>query len=89
VISCSPTDVIMSGSKNGRELADEVVRRRPQVKALYTSGYSQSVIVHIGRFDPGVLLLTKPYRRSDLAQMIRVALNGSGPAAAAPRDGID
>jgi hypothetical protein len=47
------------------------------------------VIVHIGRFDPGVLLLTKPYRKSDLAQMIRVALNGGGPAAEEPRDGID
>jgi signal transduction histidine kinase len=71
------TDVIMSGSKNGRELADEVVRRRPEAKVLYTSGYSQSAIVHNGRLDPGVLLLTKPYRRSDLAQMIRVALNGT------------
>jgi hypothetical protein len=46
---------------------------------LYTSGYSQTAIVHNGRLDPGVLLLTKPYRRSDLAQMIRVALDGTGP----------
>ena len=73
------TDVIMSGSKNGRELADAVVQRRPEVKVLYTSGYSQTAIVHNGRLDPGVLLLTKPYRRSDLAQMIRVALDGTGP----------
>jgi CheY-like chemotaxis protein len=72
------TDVIMSGSKNGRELADAVVQRRPEVKVLYTSGYSQTAIVHNGRLDPGVLLLTKPYRRSDLAQMIRVALDGKG-----------
>jgi signal transduction histidine kinase len=72
------TDVIMSGSKNGRELADAVVQRRPEVKVLYTSGYSQTAIVHNGRLDPGVLLLTKPYRRSDLAQMIRVALDGMG-----------
>jgi signal transduction histidine kinase len=72
------TDVIMSGSRNGRELVDAVVQRRPEVKVLYTSGYSQSAIVHNGRLDPGVLLLTKPYRRSDLAQMIRVALDGKG-----------
>jgi signal transduction histidine kinase len=73
------TDIIMSGNKNGRDLADEVVRRRPEVRVLYTSGYTQSAIVHNGRLDPGVLLLTKPYRRSDLAQMIRVALNGARP----------
>jgi signal transduction histidine kinase len=75
------TDVIMSGSKNGRELADELARRRPEIKVLYTSGYSQSAIVHNGRLDPGVLLLTKPYRRSELARMIRTALNGARPDA--------
>jgi CheY-like chemotaxis protein len=68
------TDVIMPGSRNGRELAGEVLQRRPGVKVLYTSGYSQSAIIHNGRLDPGVLLLTKPYRRSDLAQMIRLAI---------------
>jgi signal transduction histidine kinase len=75
------TDVIMPGSKSGRELADEVLQRRPNVKVLYTSGYSERAIIHNGRLDPGVLLLTKPYRRSDLAQMIRVVLGGtrSGP----------
>jgi signal transduction histidine kinase len=70
------TDVIMPGSRNGRELAGEVMQRRPGVKVLYTSGYSQSAIIHNGRLDPGVLLLTKPYRRADLARMIRVALEG-------------
>jgi signal transduction histidine kinase len=71
------TDVIMPGSKSGRELADEVLQRRPDVKVLYTSGYSERAIIHNGRLDPGVLLLTKPYRRSDLAQMIRVVLGGT------------
>jgi signal transduction histidine kinase len=73
------TDVIMSGSKNGRELAEQVLLRRPDVKVLYTSGYSQSAIIHNGRLDAGVLLLAKPYRRSDLAQMVRVALDGMRP----------
>jgi signal transduction histidine kinase len=76
------TDVIMSGGKNGRELAEEVLLRRPDVKVLYTSGYSQSAIIHNGRLDAGVLLLAKPYRRFDLAQMIRVALDGMRPGAA-------
>jgi hypothetical protein len=49
---------------------------------LYTSGYSQSAIIHNGRLDPGVLLLTKPYRRADLARMIRIALEGDKEEAA-------
>jgi len=41
---------------------------------LYTSGYSENAIVHHGRLDPGVLLLAKPYRKADLARMIRKAI---------------
>jgi PAS domain S-box-containing protein len=69
------TDVVIPGGMNGRQLADEVVRRRPSIKVLYTSGYTQNAIVHHGRLDPGVLLLGKPYRKMDLARMIRVALD--------------
>ena len=70
------TDVIMPGSVNGRQLADEAKRRRPSLRVLYTSGYTENAIVHHGRLDPGVLLLAKPYRKSDLAVMIRKALGG-------------
>jgi PAS domain S-box-containing protein len=68
------TDVIMPGGVNGRDLANEALRRRTGLKILYTSGYTESAIVHHGRLDPGVLLLAKPYRKSDLARMIRKAL---------------
>lgn len=68
------TDVIMPGPMNGRLLADEVKRRRPDVGILFTSGYTENAIVHHGRLDPGVLLLAKPYRKVDLARMIRTAL---------------
>jgi signal transduction histidine kinase/CheY-like chemotaxis protein len=68
------TDVIMPGGMNGRQLASEARRRRPGLKVLYTSGYTENAIVHHGRLDAGVLLLTKPYLRSDLARMIRTAL---------------
>jgi CheY-like chemotaxis protein len=68
------TDVIMPGAMNGRQLADEVERRRPGLKVLYTSGYTENAIIHHGRLDSGVLLLAKPYRKSDLASMIRKAL---------------
>lgn len=68
------TDVIMPGTLNGRQLADEVRKRRPGMKVLFTSGYTENAIVHHGRLDPGVLLLAKPYRKSDLARMIRSAI---------------
>jgi PAS domain S-box-containing protein len=70
------TDVIMPGSMNGRQLVDEALKRRPSLKTLFTSGYTENAIVHHGRLDSGVLLLAKPYRKSDLARMIRMALDG-------------
>ena len=69
------TDVIMPGAMNGRQLVEEALRRRPTLKTLYTSGYTENAIVHHGRLDSGVLLLAKPYRKSDLAKMIRTALD--------------
>jgi PAS domain S-box-containing protein len=69
------TDVIMPGSMNGRQLAEEALKRCPSLKTLFTSGYTENAIVHHGRLDSGVLLLAKPYRTSDLARMIRMALD--------------
>ncbi len=68
------TDVIMPGAMNGRQLVEEALKRRPHLKTLYTSGYTENAIVHHGRLDSGVLLLAKPYRKSELARMIRLAL---------------
>ncbi|HWL20751.1 MAG TPA: ATP-binding protein [Bradyrhizobium sp.] len=68
------TDVIIPGGMNGRQLAIEAQTRRPGLKVLYTSGYTENAIVHHGRLDAGVLLLPKPYVSSDLARMIRTAL---------------
>ncbi|MDE2062746.1 MAG: PAS domain S-box protein, partial [Bradyrhizobium sp.] len=69
------TDVIMPGSMNGRQLVDAALARRPGLKTLFTSGYTENAIVHHGRLDTGVLLLAKPYRKSDLARMVRLALD--------------
>ena len=68
------TDMIMPGSMNGRRLADAALQRRPALKILFTSGYSNEVIIHHGHLDAGVLLLAKPYGKSDLARMLRTAL---------------
>ncbi|ANW04955.1 PAS domain S-box protein [Bradyrhizobium icense] len=67
------TDVIMPGM-NGRQLADEIAKARPGLRVLFTSGYTENAIIHHGRLDEGVLLLAKPYRKSDMAIMIRKAL---------------
>jgi DNA-binding LytR/AlgR family response regulator len=64
----------MPGAMNGRQLADEIASRRPGSKVLYTSAYTENAIIHHGRLDAGVLLLAKPYRKSELASMIRKAL---------------
>jgi CheY-like chemotaxis protein len=74
------TDVIMPGPMNGRLLVDEALKRRPALKTLFTSGYTENAIVHHGRLDSGVLLLAKPYRKPELARMIRMALD-NGQAA--------
>ena len=68
------TDVIMPGTMNGRQLVEEALKRKPSLKVLYTSGYTENAIVHHGRLDSGVLLLAKPYRKSELARMLRLAL---------------
>jgi len=78
------TDVVIPGSMSGRDLADEVAKLRPGVKVLYTSGYTDNAIVHHGKLDDGVMLLTKPYRRNQLAKMIRKALGATASPAPPP-----
>ena len=55
------TDVVIPGGINGRQLADEAVRRNAELKVLFTTGYTRNAIVHHGRLDAGVDLLGKPY----------------------------
>jgi CheY-like chemotaxis protein len=68
------TDVVMPGSINGWQLAIEALRCRPALKVLYTSGYAKNDMSHEERLHADVLLLAKPYRKADLAKMIRTAL---------------
>lgn len=68
------TDVVMPGSMTGRMLAESATAMRPALKVLYASGYTQDVIVRGGQMDEGLLLLSKPYSRLELAQKVRAAL---------------
>jgi signal transduction histidine kinase len=68
------TDVGLPGGMNGRVLADEVEKRRPGTKVLFTSGYTRNAIVHGGKLDAGVALLGKPFTYAALAQKIRQVL---------------
>jgi PAS domain S-box-containing protein len=69
------TDVGLPGGMNGRQLADEARRRKPRLKVLFTSGYARNAIIHHGRLDPGVQLITKPFTYSGLAVKIRQVLD--------------
>jgi CheY-like chemotaxis protein len=64
------TDVVLPG-KSGRVLAAEAERLRPGLKVLYATGYSRNAIVHHGRLDPGVQLITKPFTFDQLAARVR------------------
>jgi CheY-like chemotaxis protein len=68
------TDVVMPGSLNRWQLAVEALHRKPALKILYTSGYAKNNMSHDRHLDADVLLLTKPYRKVDLAKMIGAAL---------------
>jgi len=70
------SDVVMPGGMSGPQLAEQAARLRPQLKVLYTSGYTENTVIHHGRVDPGVQLLNKPYRRQDLALKLRAVLHG-------------
>ena len=71
------TDVGLPGGMNGRRLADEALRRRPDLKVLFTSGYTGDAIVHHGRLDPDVQLIVKPFTFDGLAAKLRRVLEGS------------
>lgn len=71
------TDVVMPGGINGRQLSEQALSIHPHMKVLFTSGYSENAIIHNGRLDKGVQLISKPYHREQLAQKLREILDPS------------
>ncbi len=70
------SDVVLPGGLNGQQLAQQAVVLHPRMKVLFATGYARDVIVHHGRLDPGVELITKPFAFDDLAARIRSVLDG-------------
>jgi CheY-like chemotaxis protein len=70
------TDVMLPGEMTGKQLADEAIQRRPALKVIYMSGYTENAIVHHGRLDPGVTLLAKPFRVSELVRTVSSVIAG-------------
>ena len=69
------TDVGLPGGMNGRQLADAARQLRPRLAVLFTTGYAKNAIVHDGRLDPGVQLVTKPFTYAALAAKVRDVLD--------------
>ena len=72
------SDVVLPSGMNGADLAAQARRLRPALKVLFTTGYARDAIVHHGRLDAGVELITKPFAYADLAARVRDILDAEG-----------
>jgi two-component system NtrC family sensor kinase len=79
------TDVVLPGGMNGRQLADEAQRQRPALKVLYATGYTRNAIIHQGRLDAEVELLTKPFTADALTRKVRQILDAQARPASPGR----
>jgi len=79
------TDVVMPGAVGSRELARQAAALLPGLFVLYTSGYTENAVIHHGRLDPGVHLLSKPYGIEELGRKLRLVFAGA-PAETTPAE---
>jgi PAS domain S-box-containing protein len=70
------TDVVLPGGMNGRQLSTQALQMRPNLKVLFMTGYTRNAIVHEGRLDADVALISKPFTYDQLAEKVREQLDG-------------
>ena len=75
VVALMFTDVVLPGGVNGAQLARLAQERYPDLKVLYTSGYTDNAIFHRGVLDEGAEMIGKPFRKVALARKIRGILD--------------
>jgi signal transduction histidine kinase/HAMP domain-containing protein/ActR/RegA family two-component response regulator len=68
------TDIVMPGEMDGVKLAAEAQHRYPELRVLYTSGYTEHALIGDGHQVAGVEVLTKPYRKADLGRKLQLLL---------------
>jgi CheY-like chemotaxis protein len=69
------TDVVLPGGMTGAQVAAQARALRPKLRVLFTTGYARNAIIHHGRLDKGVQLITKPFSFTDLAAKVRDVLD--------------
>ena len=72
------SDVVLPGGLTGAQVSAQARAIRPGLKVLFTTGYARNAIIHHGRLDKGVHLITKPFSLNDLAAKIRDVLDAPG-----------
>jgi CheY-like chemotaxis protein/nitrogen-specific signal transduction histidine kinase len=75
------TDVGLPGGMNGRQLVEEAKKHYPHLRVLFTTGYARNAIVHDGRLDAGVELLTKPFSQAALSEKLRDIIDAKSTSA--------
>jgi PAS domain S-box-containing protein len=69
------TDIVLPGGMNGVEIAEQAKQIQPNIKFLYTTGYTENAIIHQGQLGAGANLINKPYQRAELLERVRKVLD--------------